>query len=510
LAHVVLLLLGLPATAWAGLRRQRRLAVLLGSAAITGLLLLWLFTSASDPVWQLLGQWLGRLQYRSRLMGVQALATAAVAGLSLSLLPARWQRRGALFLSLSLLLLALPSLYVNLQHLYGPFGDTLTLNQVRSAEIASGGSAFTSFGEFTPHWRVAPFDDGLLKELGPSFSAENRPLANAPGEVEVIASRVRSSSWDLVLGADQPRTLTLHLLYYPRWRAFVDGQAAELRPQAKTGYAQLDMPAGQHAISLHYASTTVEIAALVVSALILLGLLAGAFWPRSRRRQPAEGIWPERKSPDGVACAAVTREPGVLVPGGEAAQLPPLWLLCGLSGLLLLKVLYIDNSTTWLRCVSTQDRVCGTHTTVDVPFGQGLHLRGYDVPSPAVRPGETLRVRLFWQADSPTQVGLVAFVHVRNSRKEQAVNPLSENEIWAQEDHVGPGGFFTTWYRPGRIYLDEYYVALPKDMPPGSYYLEVGWNNPYTGEQLDPLADSVKPPLRVLWRSVLLPSIEVK
>jgi hypothetical protein len=58
--------------------------------------------------------------------------------------------------------------------------------------------------------------------------------------------------------------------------------------------------------------------------------------------------------------------------------------------------------------------------------------------------------------------------------------------------------------------LDEFRVRLPGDMPPGTYFLEIGWADSTTGEQLDPQPDAVKPPLSVLWRSILLPSIEVR
>jgi hypothetical protein len=47
-------------------------------------------------------------------------------------------------------------------------------------------------------------------------------------------------------------------------------------------------------------------------------------------------------------------------------------------------------------------------------------------------------------------------------------------------------------------------------MPPGEYYVEIGWFDPVTGEQLDPQAGAVQPPLDVLWRSVLLPNIRVQ
>jgi hypothetical protein len=75
---------------------------------------------------------------------------------------------------------------------------------------------------------------------------------------------------------------------------------------------------------------------------------------------------------------------------------------------------------------------------------------------------------------------------------------------------VTPGGLFSTDFVAGRIYEDEFVVQVPPNTPPDTYFLEVGWQNPRTGEQLDPLAGAIQEPLRPLWRSVLLPSITVR
>ena len=53
-------------------------------------------------------------------------------------------------------------------------------------------------------------------------------------------------------------------------------------------------------------------------------------------------------------------------------------------------------------------------------------------------------------------------------------------------------------------------VPVPKDVPPGEYFVEVGWFNPENGEQLEPQPETVQPPLRILWRSILLPPVQVR
>ena len=178
--------------------------------------------------------------------------------------------------------------------------------------------------------------------------------------------------------------------------------------------------------------------------------------------------------------------------------------------LLIFKLAYVDPATTWLRCTSTPTRVCDAQATVDVGFAGAPRLRGYTVPSATTRRGDEFRVDLYWQGEPGADKALSSFVHIRNSRKDQPLNPRSGGEIWAQTEHVAPGGLSSAKYLPDKIYKDEFRVPLPEDMPPGDYFLEVGWFDPQSGEQLDPQAETVKPPLKILWRSILLPSVQVR
>jgi hypothetical protein len=498
LVHVALLAAGLPALYLLWRRRERQQLLVLGVALLVGWALFWLLTGASDPVWRVFQSILVRLQYRSRLMGVLALANAVVAGVALTLLPRRWQPYVGGILAGLLVLLALPSLYVDLRHQYSQVGPALSLDDVRQAEIASGGTAFTSFGEFQPRWRTAPFDDKLLQQLGPHFDAQAQPLAGQPQGVKISAAQVQAGKWELDVENQQAAVMTLHLLYYPRWQARVDGQPVTLRAQAETGYAQLDAPAGKHHISLRYGSTATEQASLVVSALALGGLLVAVAWPLFSRRQRRHAA--STRTEDGEDQGRDAR----------AERAPSLWLLGGLTVALAFKVFFVDGSTTWLRCQSTATQVCGAQAAVDVPFAAGPRLQGYTVLDSSAQRGGEVRVRLIWRAEPGQTTRLSSFVHIRNSQPGGAMNPRTGSEIWAQENHLGPGGLLTTDFVPGKLYTDEFRVRLPADMPPGAYFLEVGWADSTSGEQLEPQPDAVKLPLKILWRSILLPSIQVR
>ena len=275
----------------------------------------------------------------------------------------------------------------------------------------------------------------------------------------------------------------------------MDGALATLSAQDVTGFAQVRVPAGTHRVELRYETTPVERAGLALSGLTALGLLGVGGWALWRSR---------RVRSESVAAAAVVRNPA------SAELAPPIWLLGAITVLLIFKLVYVDSATTWLRCTSTPAWVCDAQATVDVGFAGAPRLRGYTVPSSTTRSRGELRVDLYWQGERGAATALSSFVHIRNSRKDQPLNPRSGGEIWAQTEHISPGGLSSAKYLPDKIYKDEFRVPIPEDMPPGEYFLEIGWFDPQSGEQLDPQAETVKAPLKILWRSILLPSVQMR
>jgi hypothetical protein len=492
LAHTLLLLAGIPAAIYAW-RRNRRVAIALLIALGAGWGLLFLFTPWSDWVWRLGGSVMAKLLYRTRLMGVQALAAATVIGLIVAALPQRWQRGAAVLAAALLILIATPSLYVELQHQYAEFRLPVDVAQVREMEIKSGGSALTAFGEFTPLARTDPFDEQTLAELGgPGFSAADNPVRSE--DVTVLAADVRTQAWDLEVTAAAPTTATLHLLYYPRWRAFLDGNPVATSYESGSGLTQIALPAGQHRLSLRYETTAAERVGLLISGGTLLALLAAAAWALLGRRRVEAGS---------------AAQPADTDPTGSAERGVPVWSVAVLAALLALKFLVLDPQTTLFRCASGEAFICGAQNVTRAAFVDAPQLRGYSVESYEVRPGEDLRFDLYWQGIPGEPRTLASFVHVRASQPDQLPNPRAENGMWAQIERIAPGGLLTQEFQARKLYKDTYRLAVPGDIPPGQYYFEIGWFDPETGEQVDILSEAISPDLRILWRSVLLPDIRV-
>jgi hypothetical protein len=481
--HVLALALGVPATIGAWRQRKHELALFSASFTLIGLLLLWLLTAQATPVWHLLEPVLGMLEYRIRLMGLLSLAAALLAGCLVALYPLRAQRYLAPGFIGVLLLVTIPSLYVGLLPVHGHFGTRLTIDEVREAEVRYEGKGFTAFGETIPRWRELP----LTPET--AWSVRASPVASPQDDVRLLGSVIRTSQWDLALESPGATTLTLHLLYYPRWQAFLDGQPVALHPEPETGLAQLALPAGRHELAIRYELTAAERAGLLTSGLVGLLLLIVVL--------------------RGISGAGKTVREGTGF-SFAASLSPPLWLLALLTLGLCVKILYIDPHTTWFRCATTATDVCGAAATTNVPFAGSAALRGYTVEAQEVSPGGEVRGQLFWQAGAEIRYQYHRFVHVRNNSPDWPLNPATGTDIWAQENTHVPGARPTDEYVPGLVYLDEFRIAVPQDMPLGEYRLEIGWYDPVGGDQLEPDETAVHPPLQVFWRSLLLPPITVR
>ena len=172
----------------------------------------------------------------------------------------------------------------------------------------------------------------------------------------------------------------------------------------------------------------------------------------------------------------------------------------------------LDHLLRAYGAMATTDQalLCNAQAIVNVPFAGWVQPAGYAVSTEEARAGDKLMVTLYWQGTPEIKNPLYSFVHIRNSQPNGPLNPRSGNEIWVQDEHFEPGGRLTIDFWPPQIYTDQFVLTLPDDMPPGDYFMEAGWLNLETGEQLDPLDQALAPPLQELWRSILLPSISIR
>jgi len=103
--------------------------------------------------------------------------------------------------------------------------------------------------------------------------------------------------------------------------------------------------------------------------------------------------------------------------------------------------------------------------SLDVAFGPGIRLLGFDLEQPDLHPGELLSLTLYWQVDSSVESAARVFVHLYDAQGQ--LGPQTDG--WAGRGTRPP----YTW-APGEVVSDPRLIVLPPDLPLGPYTLEVG------------------------------------
>jgi hypothetical protein len=99
-------------------------------------------------------------------------------------------------------------------------------------------------------------------------------------------------------------------------------------------------------------------------------------------------------------------------------------------------------------------------------FGDGIALVGYGFSTLNLKPGETLNLTLYWHARAKMDKPYTVFVHL-----------LDKNgKVVAQQDAQPLRGArpTTTWVA-NEYLADAYALALPANLAPGAYPIEIGW-----------------------------------
>lgn len=109
------------------------------------------------------------------------------------------------------------------------------------------------------------------------------------GEVKELRS---GGTWvDAWVNLTEPSTVLFYTYDFPGWRATVDGQPAPHRTEPPYGLIAVDVPAGEHRVSIRHGGTPARDAGTWIS-LVSLAIIAGLLvfdWRRERRRRAGAG-----------------------------------------------------------------------------------------------------------------------------------------------------------------------------------------------------------------------------
>jgi hypothetical protein len=152
----------------------------------------------------------------------------------------------------------------------------------------------------------------------------------------------------------------------------------------------------------------------------------------------------------------------VLLAAGALAWFPARWHMRAAAGILLLSAgASVYAMVALLRpsygpppqpSRAELDRA----TPLEADLGGATRLLGYLLDQTSVKPGDTLKISVYWLPEAATDKPLTAFA--------QAFVP--EVGVVAQADvYPGGGTYPTNRWVPGRQFVDTYYLHIPADAP---------------------------------------------
>lgn len=113
--------------------------------------------------------------------------------------------------------------------------------------------------------------------------------------------------------------------------------------------------------------------------------------------------------------------------------------------------------------------------TVGATYGPGLRLDAYDLDRTVVRPGDFIHVTAHWTRTGGVGGAWKIFVHIIDD----AYKVYGGSDVDVRPQRWPLGQPLTT----------EHFVQAPADLPPGRYYVEIGWYDPTTLKRL-PVTDA--------------------
>ena len=381
-------------------RRYRALMWVLGGAT---LMLIFMNTPASAPLWESLPL-IGYTQFPWRLLGLASLTLALMAGigakLSLDALPAgRWRTLLIVLAAASLIAYALPWTYASYHHEF----EVHDIRDVQRLERETGQLALSSYAEYlTLHTDAAALDAGALAER--FASADVIPRLLPSDSLAIPAQRWTGTSAELTVISRQAQTLVFDWLYLPGWSAWIDEEPIDAYPSLAAGLVALEAPAGDYELRVELGPTAAQSLSLWIGALGLIAALALlVIWPRLPRL-----AWD--------------------APASDTAEMPAIALVVMIClGIFAWKVLALDAADTIFKAARYGD--VGDATAIS-NFGNRIDLLEFEGPADPIA-GRRATFRVFWRLhDQPLAANYSSIVRMRDP----------QGHVIAEASSFAPGG----------------------------------------------------------------------
>ncbi len=338
-------------------------------------------------------------------------------------------------------------------------------------EAASGAIGTTSTGEFLPRWAQ---QHPQPETLWPDYEAGRPPQLVAPATLPPGATATnsdhRAESDTIHINTPQPFKATLRSLYWPGWQIYLNHKTVPFNITAQTGLMQVDIPAGEHTLTLQLESTPLRRLSLgltLLAGLIILGLVMISFL---QKNSPAS----QNLSNDQTLDFSLNK------PTTTSSTLSPKTFIL-IAALFLALYLFSRPLSLLFTLQSDPNHPQPADRNLEVDFADQIRLVGVDTWPPEIeRPTEgevVLNVVLYWKAQQPLETNYAIFLHL----------DAPNGQTLATIDEVNPENIPTRNWPPGLYLRNPVQLKIPADLPPIRYNLTVGVYNRENNERL-PLA----------------------
>jgi hypothetical protein len=242
----------------------------------------------AEPLWDAVGP-AALLQFPWRLLGIASLGVAILAGAAVASLlwPAKDAPAAATVSNPQAPAAAILSLVVVLASLPFALPQYTEIEPIDESELSiiRFEMAYPEMIGHTIHTGQAFSDTPLLAQYLAGEPLQKATVLAGNAEVRRIETGGASVMAEVV--ASDPTTLLFYTHDFPGWRATVDGRRVPHRTEPPYGLIAVDVPAGQHEVTIRHGTTPVRTAGALISALSLVIVVVLLFLP-ARRLEPGE------------------------------------------------------------------------------------------------------------------------------------------------------------------------------------------------------------------------------
>jgi hypothetical protein len=308
--------------------------------------------------------------------------------------------------------------------------------------------------------------------LSEAASAANTPIARFdPAQIPeggvLQRSEYAPNYARLELDVPSPFRASYQAFAFPGWRVSIDGHPSDITPSDPTGLITFEVPAGQHTVEIDWGSTPVRAGGTMMS---LVGLAALAFvlytavQSRLRHRLQAKPASLDASNAHGVLSMdrAALAGPTSRLAWGDAA-------LIGLAALLLLgfKQRLVDQTATPFRRsgLGVNGSLLDVDVSLNVRYADGIRLLGYDRSTTRMPADGTLRLAVYWTADTRPERSYRSTVALRGP----------DGQLWSAKTAFPRRGYSelppSAAWGNGRYAVEGFDVEPLPGTPPGDYEL---------------------------------------